>query len=52
MIARLSQSKLGPFESFTFKKALNHETRFTRCQPQGYYKLIKNIQRVGILIYK
>ena len=43
---------MDPFECHTFKEAIDHETGFTRSQPQGYYKLIKNIQRVGNLISK
>ena len=41
---------MDQFECYTFKKAIDNESRFTRIQPQGYYKLIDNIQRVGNLI--
>ena len=42
---------MDPFECFTFKEAIDHETGFTRSHPQGYHTLIQNIQMVGKLIY-
>ena len=38
------------FECYTFEEAIINETGLTISQPQGYYKLIANIQRVGNLI--
>ena len=35
-----------------FSEAINHETIFTRSQPQGHYKIFKNIRRVVNLISK
>ena len=40
------------FECHKFEEAVNNETVITRSQPQGYHKLIDNIQRVGNLIQK
>ena len=45
------KSKIDPFECFTFEEDINHETVFTKIQPQGYYTLIDNLQKVGNLIY-
>ena len=45
------KSKMDPFECFTFKEAIDHETGFTRSHPQGYHTLIHNIQMVGNLMY-
>ena len=38
------------FECHAFEEAIDHETGFTRSQPQGYYKLFNNLQWVGNLI--
>ena len=35
---------------YTLEEDIDHETSFTRIQPQGHYKLIDNLQRVGNLI--
>ena len=43
---------MDPFELYTSKEAIYHETGFTRSQSQGYYKLIDNIQKLGNMISK
>ena len=43
---------MDPFELYTSKEAIDHETGFTRSQSQGYYKLIDNIQKLGNMISK
>ena len=45
------KSKIYLFECYIYEEAIGHETEFTRSQPQGYYRLINNIKRVGNLIY-
>ena len=42
---------MGPFECYTYKEAIGHETGFTRIQPQEYSRLNNNLQWVGNLIY-
>ena len=42
---------MDPFRCYTYEGAAGHEKGFTRSQPQGYYRLINNIQRFGNLIY-
>ena len=44
--------RMEHFEQHTFKEDINHENGFTRIQPQEYYTLIDNLQRVGNLIPK
>ena len=34
-----------------FEKDIDIKTSFTTSQPQGYYRLIDNLQRVGYLNY-
>ena len=46
-----TKSKMYPLKWYTSKEAINHKVFFIRSQPQGYYKLINNIQMVGNLIY-
>ena len=46
----LPKSNMYMFECQKFEEAVNNETVITRSQPQGYYKLIDNLQRVGNLI--
>ena len=41
---------MEPFKIYTFGEVINNETFLTRIQPQWYYKLIENLQRVGSLI--
>ena len=41
---------MDPFKCYTYEEAIGHETGITRIQPQGYYRLIENLQRVGKLI--
>ena len=43
--------KMYQFECYTFEEATDQETGFTRIQPQGYYKLIDNLQRLYKMIY-
>ena len=45
------KSKIYLFECYIYEEAIGHETEFTRSQPQGYYRLIKNLYGVGSLIY-
>ena len=42
---------MDPSKFFTFEEAIGHVTVFTRKQPQGYSRLIDNLQRVDNLIY-
>ena len=41
---------MNPFKLYTFKEDIDHEIGFTIIQPQGYYKSIDHMQRVGNLI--
>ena len=42
---------MDPFKLYTYNEDIGHETRFIRSQPQGYYRRINNLQRLGNLIY-
>ena len=41
---------MDPFKCYTYEESIGHETGITIIKPQGYYRLIENLQRVGKLI--
>ena len=43
---------MDPFECYTYKEDIGHETVLIRIQPQGYSRLVNNLQRLDNLIYK
>ena len=42
---------MDPFECYTYEEAIGHETVFIIRHPQGYSRLINNIQRVYYQVY-